>query len=231
MSRPDIPRSNPELPNYNPMIWKLAADPLNEQGIDNDTRAAAFKDACEWSERDKMQNPRFVRDRNGHTHWAAEYPDVFTFDGQLINGALTHVIVETAVGERIVVRKSDDPGQASPLLLISTGMARQAAQEGKPLEPRPITSEMVEGVVLVPGLPMRLARDPRTDVAPRSQGIISRITGLQMDQAGLVVSYDPQLQRDDLYTDAYDIFNAHLHRIEASKPIGSAALRRIQKHK
>jgi hypothetical protein len=198
--------------------------------VDHDP--TAFMEACRLAALDKAENPRFVRDRNGHAHWAAEYPHVFTFDGQLViiegypGGALTHVIVETTE-ERILIRKTSEGVQSADLqtfVLTSTNMARQAAEQGEPLEPRPIATKTLAGVVLVPGTVMQLGYDPRSGTFPRSHGVITRITGLQMNDEGKVAP--DALQPPE--TDAYEIYNGHLRSIDETRRVGGRVLKQIQ---
>ncbi len=261
MTNPNISDGDSDfVPSAEPLILDLARHPFNREA-DSDERAAAFIEACRLAANDKARHPQLARDRNGQAHWAAHYPHVFTFDGQLRGmfdlvhsdpgqrpdeqlalaegfpgGALTHVIIETDADERMLIRKVSGGVQSAlyqTFNLTSTGMARQAAQQGKLLEPRPIATETLAGVVLVPGMVMQLGYDPHTRTHPRSRGNITRITGLQMDEAGKAAPDTLQLQQLDLYTDTYDVFKGHLRSIEATRAIGSEALRqiRIQKNK
>jgi len=228
----NIPRADYDpVPSLDPTILQLALDPLNEAGMPEDKRNAAFAEATRLAGLDRIQNRRVVKDSDGQDHWAAEYPTVFTFDNEHRGGVLTSVVIETDAGERILVRKTSGEAQDASnqtFDLISTGMAKQAAERGKVLQPCPIATETLAGVVLVPGLPMQLGYDPHTNKTPSSLGNITRITGLQMDKNGLV----GELQQPERYTDARQAFNDHLEGIgkRGAQRIGARVLQQVNKH-
>ncbi len=74
--------TDPTPPGIDPDVLKLAADPLNETGMSDNERHVAANEAQRLAAIDKMRNRKVV-EKGGRHYWAAEYPNVFTFDGQL----------------------------------------------------------------------------------------------------------------------------------------------------
>lgn len=242
--------SDPVPPELDPMIVELAKDPLNESGASAAERRDALTEAERLASVDKMRNRRIV-EKDGELYWAAEYPNVFTFNGQLrgkfdwvhkdpskrsgaqqiasiggLEGKMTDVIIEMDDGEQVIIRKRNDAvsSQLQEFDLVSTNMAKVAAAAGTELEPRKIPTDVLAEVVVVPGLPMRLGLDPTTGTAPRTRGNVVRITGLALNESGKVSQGHPDLNKPDKRTDAREKFNAAIRTARRQK-IASAAIR------
>ncbi len=137
------------------------------------------------------------------------------------------MIIETDEGESVLIRKLN--GATSAMLqqfdIVSTNMAEKAAVNGSELQPRAISTEALAGVVVVPGLPMRLGFDPNTGLAPKTYGNVTRITGLLLNESGEVQYGHPDLARPEKVTDARDRFNDAI-RSARSTVLASAAIDR-----
>jgi hypothetical protein len=226
-----------------PEVLALVQDPTNQAGASDAERHAAFERAKQLSDADAGGYKRIVHDKTGEAHWANEYPNVFSFDGQIrgdfdwvhrdvqkrppeqhlvanhdaIGGPVTDVIIETDMGEKVLIRKTSGDTKSAmkqTFDLISLNMARDAVKKGEVPQARPIDTKTLAGIVLIPGMPMRLGIDPRTGMTPRTQGNITKITGLKMNDAGKVAPNHPMLKDPQRYSSARENFNAAIRAEE-----------------
>jgi hypothetical protein len=223
-----------EVPNIDPTILKIAADPDNVQNMPLTEFKAAAVEARRLAAEDAMlRNKRIVRGEDGTAYWAAEYPTVFSFTGEMrgtfnlvpkdpsqwtpamamlqnndaIGGNKNQVIIETDAGEVIrVCRTSPDAtlsGYKQTFQLYSNTMAERGQKD-----PRPIDQSMLAYAVVVPGMRMKLGMDPATGRNLGSRGNVTRITAIKMNDQNKVASNHGWLKQPDKQSDVLQRYQA-----------------------
>lgn len=235
-----------------PAILQLAQDPLNNQQMPDAERTRALAHVKKLAALDARNRQKIVKGSDGKPYWAAEYPTVFAFDGQLrgsfdrlprdpskltpeqqiglmtgveaAGGRFTDVVVETDMGEQVLIRKTSEDAISSSKQtfdVMSTTIAEEAGRQGQKPTPRSLDTSMLADVVLVPGMPMQLGRDPTTGTMPRTRGNITKITAFRMNEAGEVHPDNHRLKMPESHIDTRERFN---RSIRAAHAAGEAAM-------
>jgi hypothetical protein len=218
IATPDIPRE-----------WAaIATNPL-EPGLPEEERLKVLGEATLDAAEDARLHPRVVFNKEGIPHKAAEYDSVFSFQGELIDGPMTDVIVETDNGKMLFKRMINPEGETT-FSLITTGGALGQIETNQPISTLVLPAEVLERSLIVPGKPVTLG-NPRKGKLLQPGGVVTRITGLQLDEAGRLKMSDHMLRKAaEQVTDARDAFNddiRYIRRNHVAPRTGSTATREV----
>lgn len=217
----------------------------DREALTSDDQEQALRIARNESQMDSAQNTVIVQS-GGENYWASEYPNVFTFDDSLRGsselfpadeakrsasevitgpgGQSTHAIIETDDGHIFVFRRTNDRKSAArqAFELSSTTMHLGQGEDDTLLR-RPIDTEQLRGVVVRPGLPLKLNNDPQSGKSLQTRGNVVRITTVQRTDEGKVAENHPHLNRPDKQRDAPSRFLEAINfarTMEAASKIG-----------
>jgi|GEM_PF-3228353 len=201
LTTPDIPRE-----------WAaIATNPL-EPGLPEEERLKVLKEAALDAAEDARLHPKIVLDKEGLPHRAAEYGSVFSFQGELVDGPMTAVIIETD-RTKMLLKQDTTPEGETVFSFIDTERALKQIIAGEPIAPLMLPKEIVERSLAVPGMPLTLG-NPKKGTLLRREGRVTRITGVQMDETGRTqTSMNVFYKNTEHVTDARDAFNAEIRSI------------------
>jgi len=226
------------LGTADPAIRMLATDPTSLS--DSDRQATLTEAKLKAAGAPRVT----VFDKEGRAHVGKEYPEVFTFDGQVrgmfervnqdpdklstgqelalvlggqreTRGKMSDVIFETDDGQMIRIARTNDRLSAEFQEFELTSTSQQPGPNGEPAEPMKIDTSMLKGVAVVPGEPMVLGVDPATGKTIRTRGNIISITAFDMSDDGVLPDGHPLRKYTELERDT-------VQRIEARMAGGQA---------
>ena len=191
---------------------------------------------------DGTQNMVVVKRGNGDPHWGAEYPNIFTFDGQLRSvldeipdpnspridamfggdptGASTAVIIAFENGTTLTVKK-DNPEE--PLSGRQRFSLTAVTKDGTLFE-RPMPTETLAGAIAVPGKPLVFSPAVGETDSLVFKSRVARITSLQLSDKGKVDPRHPTLQKPERHRDVVAEMNGRVRRAKISAAAGQATV-------
>ncbi len=130
-------------------------------------------------------------------------------------------------GQSILVRRTNDKASADlqTFDLLATGQEKDRA--GQPVQRREVDTSMLKGVVVVPGEPLVLGKDPSTGKNIRTRGNVLSITAFGMTEDRVVDPRHPHLQKPEKRRDTIQQFGEKLRatrRGEDAPAVGATAL-------
>ncbi|HEY4963392.1 MAG TPA: hypothetical protein VIH90_01720 [Candidatus Saccharimonadales bacterium] len=199
------------------LIQRLATDP---DGLSTEDRQEALVIAKTEARWDATQNKIVVVNGAGEEYLGAEYPNIFSFDGQIrgqyeevpddranwstgmqlatdMGGKFNDVIIEFDNGEMVHVQKTSGDkvgGKLQTFDITST----KAVKNG--VEKQPIKSEALAGVVAIPGERLRMG-------STLSEGTVSRVTAFSMDEPSRKSAEQVQFKKPELKRQVIGRFN------------------------
>lgn len=159
---------------------------------------------------------KVVMELGGKNYWGKEYPNLFSFDGELRGnyenwaevtpdnestpqisaqlikgpgGESTHVFFETDDGHMYAIRRTAGTmgeKNASKQEFEVISTTTHMGQGSGEIVTRKISSEQLKGIFARPGEPLVLGNDPETGKAVQTRGNIRRITSMRKSESGKV---------------------------------------------
>ncbi len=214
----------------------------NPDSLSDDDKTRAVNTARREAGIDQMQNKAIVQSGEGK-YWAAEYPHVFSFNGILrgnfeqvhkdtskrdngeavaisgFGGESTHVIIETDDGHALTIRRTNDKKSAALQEFEISSTTMHTGVDGDESLRRPVDTQQLKDVVVMPGHPLVLNSDPESGKKFRTRGNVTKITSVNRTEEDRVPDNHPYLARPEMVSDAPERF---LGAVEAARQMDAA---------
>jgi hypothetical protein len=216
-----------------PIIRALAADPDSITGPERDRALSEAKRTAAAS------GNIIVTDDKGVPRWGKEYSEVFTFDGQIrgnyehvpddpaewspamgvtamageaaLRGGQSHVIFDLDDGSKILIRRTNQVKSAADQKFDLLSSRSEQGRVGQQVQRRELDTNMLKGIVAVPGEQLVLGVDPNTGKHVRTRQKIVSITAFGMTDDRIVDPRHPKLKKPEFHRDTIKAFDETMH--------------------
>lgn len=205
---PSLLGGQAQIGSVDPMIRILAA---NSGSVDPAVKAAKLQEAEDIADR----SPNVVAtDSKGTPHKGREYPDVFSFNGELVGKEgvtppQTHVVIETDDGHAIVIKKEAGATPDAPDTYDLMATSHQAGRTNEPLASMKFGAEAFQDGLVVPGEPF-VFTDPATGKRISTRSSVTRITSFDYSDEGIVPEGHSMLDNPNAQSDVFSRVNQAL---------------------